>query len=403
MTARASWALAVALAAACSPERPPPASTLYTLDDMLTAARAGGTIDGIPALALVTPASQALPGFSPPYAAAAQFQSANNDGINVMLAFSEGQPAAYVITEVWHHLPALWIQPLYRAATFDQRGPTVVPNGRAVFGVGAKTRFYSPFWRVIYFELPPGANVDDFRSEKQILDAKLPLHEGAGRLCSIAPEGVEPARPASSAAALRPLFGDRVGAVHSRVAWLDGQEIWFVDFGNDRFTWDEQTGIINESALFKLSVRATDGSLQPVDLLPGVGGTGPLYAHAPEDAPNGRPRYGALWHEYNVLIPAGAGVFVTSQRAALRAQVAAAGVLAPPVDPAIEARPDAASYQLRVARNPACFTDPANFPATCRWLDSQSAIEELPVATIADTDRWLSCPFVHYDGKAVDP
>jgi len=68
--------------------------------------------------------------------------------------------------------------------------------------------------------------------------------------------------------------------------------------------------------------------------------------------------------------------------------------------PEILARPDAAQYSGRVALNPACFSDVAGFPGSCRWLDRQSAVEAALGDRRPQEVRFTS-PLVGYAGKPV--
>src|SRR5205085_8845979 len=104
---------------------------------------------------------QPLPLLSPPFAGAPALQRPDVDGLNVYPAFSEGQPAAYTTTEVWQHFPAVWLQPLYIAITgFVDGAPKFLPAAAPIFGVGTRTRFYSPYWQIYYVTVPADLRPD---------------------------------------------------------------------------------------------------------------------------------------------------------------------------------------------------------------------------------------------------
>jgi hypothetical protein len=124
MVRRGGIAVALVLAAACGAPPGPDPWTLWTIDTL--AAR------GDPA---VVQKGVTLPLLSSPFASGMVQQAHSNDGLTVFPAFSEGQPAAYMTTEIWQNFDAVWVQPLY----VDRSGKNL-----PVFGVDATTRFYSP-------------------------------------------------------------------------------------------------------------------------------------------------------------------------------------------------------------------------------------------------------------------
>ena len=415
MKARGLLAAAAALglfAAACAIDEPKPApARLWTSGDFQRLAREGRSFAGIPASSLVTLRGQPLPLLSAPYADGQRIQRADADGLLVFPAFSEGEPASYTTTEIWQGFPAIWLQPLYLPITgFSGGTPQPLAGARPIFGVDTSTRFYGPYWRIIYAVVPAGTDPDSLRSAKEVLDRGYQLIEGPGTFCALAPVDVQIARATDAPGSERPLFGDAVAANY-RLGWVDNKETWYIDFGKNRFTSSED-GRVNEAALFDFALRAPDGSLRALGL-PKVGGTGPLRSGTPARVTNGRPQFGALWRLYQAPLPQAAGVFVTSTRPALIAAVlAAAGQtgtareasLVPTIAAANEARPDAPNYLLRVAANPGCFKDTEGFPASCRWIDSQAAVErEVQPGTIEDTGFHESCPFLTFANQEILP
>jgi hypothetical protein len=400
------------LFAACAPvDRPAPAK-LWTVEDFQALARQGKSLGGLmPASNLLVQRGQPLSLLSPPFSDAVQAQRSDVDGLPVTLAFSEGQPAAYTTTEVWQGFPGVWIQPLYLpVAGFANGAAQFIADARPVFGVGAHTRFYSPFWQVFYVVLPPGTPSDALKSVRDVFDSGFDIIEGAGTLCVLAPPDVQLAKADGAANAVRPLFGDRVTANY-RKGWVEGEEVSYIDFGRNRFTWQEYA-LVDEAALFDLGIRGPDGEFMSLGL-PHVGGTGKLYSNTPARAPNGRPQFGGLWRVHQAMLPGGSGVFVPSARAGLRQALLATanqvGVpaevsLAPPIAPEIEARPDVNNFTLRAAVNPSCFRDVGGFPSSCRWLDSQANIErEVAPGLIDPTDVLVTCPFLNYANAGIDP
>jgi hypothetical protein len=174
-----------------------------------------------------------------------------------------------------------------------------------------------------------------------------------------------------------------------------------MNYGTDRFEWDEN-GVVIEDPIFAFATLDAAGAYRMLDL-PKVGGVGPYRSGQKGAAPGNKPRFGALWRVYTALVPATAGVFVPSTMEALRQKVlAGGGVTVPAIDPAIEARADAADYVLRVALAPACFANPAAFPGACQFLDSQEALETLlSPQSIERTLTTVNCPFVEYAGQKV--
>lgn len=376
---------ALLIAASCGAPPAPDPWTLWTIDTL--AAR------GDPAIA---PAGATLPLLSSPYAAGSARQQGGNAGLTIFPAFSEGQTAAYFTTEVWQNFDAIWVQPLY---------VPLVPGQKPIFGVDATTRFYSPFWQVFFFTPPPGA---EFKSAKEVLDSGVALTPGPGKFCAITRDPTLGAAVAEGADhPVRPLSGEPViydpatarAPVLNQPAYVDGELVWYIDLGNNRFTWNYETLVVDETPLFTF-LRA-DGT--PLDL-PKVGGTGPW--HHPDCDGHGncahvtanKPQFGALWRVWNVLLPQSADVFVPAALPALQQRVKAMGFAAAIPDARV---PDPQAYALRVALNGAKC---AAGSEPCQWLDSQNAIESLlPDWRATETGTDVSCPLLLFDGKAIGP
>ncbi len=358
---------------------------------------------GIPARDIVTPAGEPLPFLSDPFGPAEVRQRADHDGLNVVPGYSEGKPAAYLTAEVWMDWPPIWVQPLYLPVSeWDAAAPgsKLLPGALPVFSVGERSTFYSPFWVVYYAVVPPGTDPGTLKTSKAVLDVASALHRGPTKTCSIVPEGLLAAVAEGATAPVHPFTGGEIQPVRLGAAWADGIRVSVLDFGVDRFEYDEG-GIVEETPFFALSVAAVDGrKMLPV---PKVGATAPFKSGRKGRAPGNRPAFGSLWRIYTALVPPTAGVFVPSSLPALRQRVLdVGGVTVPAIAREIEARPDVRDYLLRVALKPACFSDPASFPHGCDFLDSQEAVEGLlPEHAFERLPMTVNCPWVHYAGQKV--
>jgi hypothetical protein len=320
--------------------------------------------------------------------------------------FTLGYRDAYVTTEVWAGFPQVWAQPLYIAVvTWAADGTVTYPAGATkptfIFSVGPHSAFYSPYWRGIYFEVPPDTAADAFTSARQVLDAQLPMHEGPG--------WVAPLVPGPITVIPDPIDGARISQPKTVQGWLDGQPISALNFGTGTFQWDA-TFVVAETPLFVMMMRDTSGDPVPLGI-PSVGGEGPLFSGAPAQiAGPGQPRYGSYWRLFTALAPQSARVFVPPQ-SPLHDVVAAKGV--PVADDRygadVLAAPlaDIADFVGKIALNPDCFAtlnqlDPQSGAGACVWLDSQGALEaNIGSAGIDRTDLLVTCPFVNYQDMPV--
>jgi hypothetical protein len=389
--------LACPLAACDAPH--PPSPRLWTLFDVqaLYAEQKPGDY------AIATDAG--LPGGVP---LGAMVDATDQTRLHVHASWAESYAAAYVTTEVWTHFDEVWVQPMYVPITGWTNGaPDRVVDAsnvwHPIFSVGPSSRFYSPYWQIIYAEVPPDSVDGQFTSTQQILDGGYPLVPSTGWVAALAPDGtrVDPDAPF-------PLGG---GAGAAGVGWLDGAPISFVKFPAAPFAWDADL-VVQEVPIFHFVFETADGTLVTPDI-PSVLGTGPLYSHtpAPLDPMTMRPtaRYSAYWRLYAVVVPPGARVFAPPGSATF-IELDKRGVAFPTeygLD--ITGAPLAyyAEYLGRVALNPTCFSslgDAEPFTGTCRYLDSQEEIEaNLPPGSIVATDVTVTCPLVSVDGVAVAP
>ena len=293
--------------------------------------------------------------------------------------------ASYVTTEVWVGYPQVWVQPMYVPVSGWVNGaPTVITDAagawKPVFSVGAKSGFYSPFWQAVYFDAPAGSTADRYTSPKQILDAGLSLHEGAGWTIPIVPADLAWTNPAAVPG----------------TGWVDGAQVATLNFGKRLFTWNPDTNVVDELPLFVFVMRDAEGRLVAPKFRT-VAGTGPIGSGGVVPPKAGaQPLYSSYWRLYTVEVPPTAAVFAD---APLRAELAAAGLPAPPaVDPSVVAMN--AGIVGRIAIHPSCFDDPQQIDpqnGSCTYFDSQAAIERgIDASAIQPTDVTVTCPFVSY-------
>jgi hypothetical protein len=327
----------------------------------------------------------------------------------------DGYRSAYVTTEVWTHFDEVWIQPMYvlvdgyNSDGTPKRhpfGPAGSAAWRPIFGVGDQSKFYSPYWQEIDFELSAGADPESFRSVRDVVDRGVDLKPAGGRVVVLAPDTVSPPTPAAGMEN-GPLA---IGGPSRGSGLIDGAPASFLDFGEGTFTWNDD-GVVQELPIFMWVARDAQGQLQRLDI-PTVAGTSPLFTETSEKvATNGKPYYGSYWRLYTVEVPAGMAVFAPlapgdeSIRAGLgtRLDLAmdslyGANVLSAPTSALIE-------WEGRVATTPSCFSDIMNIDegsGTCSYVDSQPKIEALvPNDTIHRTDILVTCPFITYHEKAL--
>jgi hypothetical protein len=357
-----------------------------------------------------TPRGAALSWLAPPFAQTGPgpVQASDADGLTVFAAFVDAHPAAYVTTEVWDEWTRVWAEPMYVPVTSIDPidGPTLLEGARPVFSVAPPSKFYAPFWQTWYVIVPEGTKADAFTSVAQVLDSKLPLAQGPNVFASISVPGIGPAH-ADGQPPVRPLTYDPLVSRLPEQGWLDGKPIWVLTFGPDRFRIDDKTKLVQETVLYQFALRGPDGLPIPLDLLPRVGGTGAFRAPRPVDQVNGIPQFGALWHEFQVIISPRPGdptpgVFVPKAMTALRAKVAGAmgDAFVPAPGQVAEDTVEKDQYILRVALDSTCFGQ-GDFPNGCVWLDTQANIENnLPGASFVDTKRLSARALLLFDGIA---
>jgi len=313
--------------------------------------------------------------------------------LQIIPAFSEGQPAAYVMPEIWADFDEVWVQPWYVLVTaWDGKSPTQNRaktsdgmNAPPVFDVGPKSRFYSPLWLRYFAVLPEGADPAAYTSAERIFDEKLAVYPNVAWTYSVRPGDVR----LGDAPPVHPYLQKPVAGflTEAPTSWVDGESMGYFDEGSGNFTFRTTDLVVDEVPLYELARRGPDGA--PASLgAPRVMGSGPPFARRPADAPNGRPRFGAYSRITFAVAPSTAGAFDPDA-----APDAVALLTAQTLDPQ--------AYRGRVATDVACFAA-VDFPVSCTWLDSQSRIEDsLGVVNIVPTDVTACTPLVFYNGKAI--
>jgi hypothetical protein len=377
-------ALALAFWAGCEAAPRPPNPQLTTLFDVQALYAGGATPD----TAIATGAG--LPG-----GIGIGHLLGADGALTVSPAWAESYSVAYVTTEVWAFFDRVWVQPMYVPVTgFMPDGtPDIVKDAggawRPIFGVGAGSGFYSPFWRTVYFDVPDGTPADAITSVRQVVDGGYALHTSAGLVAPLTPAGVTVTDP-------------KAGGYQFGTGWIDGADAPFVQFPLIPFAWDE-ADVVEEVPLYHFLYRQPDGALAQLPI-PTVVGTGPPYSNTPPPPPIGNrrsPKYSGYWRLYTVVIPPGAVVFAPPDDP-LHDVLAGLGLPVLPVDQYPLVQPDAIG---RVALNPTCFPmDPDPHDLVCTYLDSQANIEaNIAPGDIERTGITVTCPLVSVDGLAVTP
>jgi hypothetical protein len=339
--------------------------------------------------------------------------------------WTEAYRSAYVTTEIWTGFDQVWVQPVYVPITGFVNGVVQKLKGddmlwHPIFTVGPGSKFYSPFWQVFYFQVPDGTSPTQYTSARQVLDSGLLLEPIQGRVMALVPGDVV------STAMEKAAVDQSVGGPTPGHGWLDGRDAPFLDFGPDTFRWNDDL-VVEETPLFVLVTRDADGALERLNV-PTVAGTGPLYANRPVlVADLEYPHYGSYWRLYTVEVPPTARIFAPP---ALLGELGAIAdgdgpppeLVGGPYGDTIMNAPSPTIFEPwlgRVALNvlPApgkivgCFntidqldTLGAQLSDSCKWLDSQPAIEQaIAPELIQKTDITVTCPFVSYHDMPVTP
>jgi hypothetical protein len=370
--------------------------TLFEIEEAMIARRA-------------LPAGAAFPsGISPDNILAGE---AGAYTLRITPAFSEGEPAAYVTTDLWVNFPEVWVQPWYvlitawneKAPRMNQlRDPTLpnMPTTPPIIDVGPKSAFYSPYWQIYFAVVPPDTAPDKYVSSRELISDNIPLYPGNPWFYTVKPTSIGLMMPRPQ----HPILGVDVGTLSlGAAALIEGDTVGYVNVGGNNFRFDDKL-VVEEVPLFILTRRNTSGvaerlpPVRPGVPTPDVIGSSPLFSRRPAEVLMGSPRFGAFTRFYLAILPVTAAAFVPDAYPATVARLAA---LPTPIDPKI--------YEGRVALNGRkvaeadrdCFAE-ETFPASCRWMDSQQKIEDaLGRSGIERTDVTASTPMVFYAGRAI--
>jgi hypothetical protein len=394
---RAAALALVALVSGCGNEAVAPPSRAWTMFDI---AAAFSATPPQPVLVGVEGAPAGLP--------AGLFVKDGSPTIPIQPAFAEGGFSPYITTNLWANMPEVWIQPLYifvRGWDPNLQKGTPVMGQPWIYTVAPTSRFHSPFWRVYWVELPDPSPRDQYTRSDQIFADHLTMHEGPGRLVSLVPLGTRIADLAATA----PWYGGHMTSpITVRTQdYLDGAPIGAIDFGFNRFEWNRDLEVIEQP--FFVFFTCPAGQACGLAKVPNVGGTGPLFSRRPAILPGGKPRFGSFWRLYFVTLPNDPALRVFIPPGDTYAKYHAdIEDYVKGVEPAtVEFTPDPAMadelnrHFMQVAMNGStCFKDPASFVG-CRWIDSQTAVEENLANSLVPTGITVTCPFVGYDDQPV--
>ncbi len=388
------------LAAACGPDQtsaPVRAQvTMFTLQGALAA--------NVPSLG--EGLSKVFPGFPPGY-----FLKSST-AIKVASAYTAGLPTPYMTTDIWINYPAVWIQPLYIfVSSWNSGAPQVHPH-KWVLGTGPKSPFWSPFWQTFFVELPADVPDGTYTSARAILNAKLPIHAAGGRLATVVPDGMRPddtdLYPPFAATVLKGAMDDPKKSTPVAIrSWVDGTLQDVLDFGPDRFEWNDRAEVI-DAPLFFFFMRGPDGRPTPLAPAPRIGGTGPLFVRKPAVAPSNRPLFGSFWRLWAAHLPPGkTSIFIPKGDAwnAIRSEwyrtVAAPGYTGPRIVEPDDTWGERHAIQIALELPEAdCFKTKEKLDG-CKWLDSQEALETHLGASLAPSEITVACPYMGYAGLPV--
>ena len=116
--------------------------------------------------------------------------------------------------------------------------PLVGPPGQPIFSVGPSSGFYSPFWQIVYAEVPADTAPDALTSARQILDGGYPLTPSGGWTMPLVPDMTSPpTRPGD----FRP--------VPPR-GWLDGEPISFLELRTLDVRVGPGTNVVEEAPIY---------------------------------------------------------------------------------------------------------------------------------------------------------
>src|SRR6188508_1558450 len=228
------------MAAACSQPDAPPSPAVFTLFDVKALYD-----EQLPPTTRIA-VDSSLPGGIP----IDQLMSADG-ALKVHPTWAEGYGAAYVVTEVWTDFDELWVQPAYVPVTGWAQGvrdPLIKP-WQPIFSVGPGSRFYSPFWQIVFVDVPEGTTPESLTSAEQVLRSGYPLYPDQGSVMVMSPGDVRFEQLTVGA------FTIPVGDVQRLEGWLDGARGSYVEFPSAALSWDTRL-VIDEVPIYHFVARA---------------------------------------------------------------------------------------------------------------------------------------------------
>ena len=368
----AAFAALIALGGCSQAPALPPAAELLTLFDA-QALYAGGASE---TEALADHAG--LPGGIPLDRVLLPPASDGSLTLDLRTAWSSSDSVGFLTTEVWVNYPQVWMQPAYVPITGWVNGKPQFLGGlpwRPIFSVGAASAFYSPFWQIVYAEVPADTAPDALTSARQILDGGYVLTTGEGRTMPLVPPKV-----VLPPAAELPTNVPRTG-------YLDGATASFFDFGPSLFTWDPNSKVVQEAPIYVLTFIGPDGKALASASIPTVLGAGP--AGSGVALPGGAQRSYAYYRVHTVVVPPTARVFAEpggdlydglphDLQALTGFTPGASAAQITTFSGAVALNPDPDPVQ----GTPGCFSDPTLLkndpgnPNSCVWLRSEAALQK---------------------------
>jgi hypothetical protein len=371
--------VALVVLGACSQAPAPPAAKLWTLSDVQSLYATGA--EGDTALA----AESGLPGGIPLGLIVNPPAPDGSSTLAARTAWSNNDLVAFLTTEVWVNYPEVWMQPAYVPITGWANGKPQFLGGKPwqpIFSVGAASGFYSPFWQIVYAEVPADTAANALTSARQILDGGYPLTPAEGRTMPFVPPNI--GLPASVELPTQ-IMAELPPGVVEKMGFFDGAPVSFLDFGPSLFTWDPNSNVVQEASIYVLTFIGSDGKPLASASIPTILGAGPPGSGV--TLPGGAQRNSAYYRVHTVVVPNTARIFADPT-----------GLLYDSLPADLQARtgfaPGASADQItafsgRVALNPGdpaqglsgCFDDPTLLahkdaePTTCTWLGSEAALK----------------------------
>ncbi len=377
------------LLASCGGRDAVPLSKFWTVTEFVAKADSTAVFGEFKPGELVNAPGAPLAFRSGPWESPPTVQRGDAHGLTIFPAFSEGQVAAYTVTEIWENHPRPWVQPVYIPVTslepLKRDFPALPPT---IFPVGIKSSFYTPFWRAVYFQVPRDTPVDAYTSVASVVNAKLPMLQGALVTCPIVPPDMLLGQADGAGDPVRPFTFDVLTRRGVASAWVNGDAVKYADFGAGAYEVDAEDQPIEAAAYFFVT-EDLEGVRHPLPL-PAVLGPGALNH--------------AFYRRYDVIIDRFNRVFVPKGQSELRAHLEALGASAPEISTSLTVELSR-RYTLVVTAsgsdtclNPAIVDSP--FPGTCALLDSEANIKKfVPVRRIVRTEAIFTAPVLLAEGQ----